>query len=124
MAIGPCLALGPFGYGSLAWAYALWLWAPCLGVLPLLKAKSRVLYFLLFSILIFIYREDKKESWPWAPLAMASCLAVGPFGYGHLAWAYAPLALGTLPGRLAPLKAKSRVPFNFFFHSYIYLSRR
>ena len=63
-------------------------------------------------------------AWPWAPLAMASCLAVGPFGYGHLAWAYAPLALGTLPGRLAPLKAKSRVLLFFIFNSHIYLSRR
>ena len=45
---------GPFGYGSLAWAYALWLWAPCLGVLPLLKAKSRVLLFIYF-FLQFLY---------------------------------------------------------------------
>ena len=76
------MAVGPFDYGllpdrgtlvrpwaplamagSLAWAYALWLWAPCLGILPLLKAKSRVLlfFFIFYSILIFIYREDKNE---------------------------------------------------------------
>ena len=67
------MAVGPFDYcllpdrgtlvrpwaplamaGSVAWAYALWLWAPCLGVLPLLKAKSRVLLFIYF-FLQFLY---------------------------------------------------------------------
>ena len=68
------MAVGPFDYGllpdrgtlvrpwaplamagSLAWAYALWLWATCLGILPLLKAKSRVLLFFFFNFLFNSY---------------------------------------------------------------------
>jgi hypothetical protein len=46
--------------GTLPGRMPLWLWAPCLGVLPHSKLKAEFFYFL-FSILIFIYREDKKE---------------------------------------------------------------